>query len=265
MRSIPLQQASNLPKTIAGFLLELSSPGGKTGLPPVECTLPQAEQLHRQIIGKAANGRRIVCPELIGCDGDGKPLEGPHRHTHVLPVDLDGDRYLDHVLIYAPMGLGEVAQQAIRSVRHTLSNPHGETLGISVIAFGDLQQLMCRTQTARAAFGGLASQDGKTTRWISLTPFVPPRYAKKSGKNSVVGQIKAELSSRGLPAALDIEILPEDSLRMRRFKRIRRQGSKPPPVDVGYAIDLSLTESIHGPLCLGYASHFGLGLFCVAD
>jgi hypothetical protein len=34
-----------------------------------------------------------------------------------------------------------------------------------------------------------------------------------------------------------------------------------PPVDCGFALRLRFAEPVRGPLCLGYGSHFGLGLF----
>jgi len=47
---------------------------------------------------------------------------------------------------------------------------------------------------------------------------------------------------------------------MRHFIRTRRLGPKA-PVDYGYGLVLRFEEPVAGPLCLGYASHFGLGMF----
>jgi hypothetical protein len=52
-------------------------------LPPCNRTLPQAELLHRAIVGRVARGRRVECPELTGRDESGKPLSEGHRHAHV--------------------------------------------------------------------------------------------------------------------------------------------------------------------------------------
>ena len=102
--------------------------------------------------------------------------------------------------------------------------------------------------------------------WESVTPFVPPRYLKKSGKNNLEGQVNAELISRGFPEAKRIQVLEEQSKSLRHFIRVRRRGENPPqpPVDIGLAIRIEFTQPLGAdrlPLALGYASHFGLGLF----
>jgi CRISPR-associated protein Csb2 len=48
---------------------------------------------------------------------------------------------------------------------------------------------------------------------------------------------------------------------LRHYVRRRQRGGGPPAVDVGYALRLRFAEPVQGPLTLGYASHFGLGLF----
>ena len=106
--------------------------------------------------------------------------------------------------------------------------------------------------------------------WESVTPFVPPRYLKKSGKNSLEGQVNAELISRGLPEAKRIVLLEEQSKSFRHFIRVRRRGENPtqPPVDIGLAIQIEFAQPLEAdrlPLALGYASHFGLGLFSAIE
>lgn len=96
--------------------------------------------------------------------------------------------------------------------------------------------------------------------WQSLTPLVLPRYRKKSGKNTLEGQIAAECDSRGLPSPQHIEFLKEESIAFRHYVR-RRACAVPPPEDFGYALRLTFAEPVRGPLCLGHSSHFGLGLF----
>jgi CRISPR-associated protein Csb2 len=61
----------------------------------------------------------------------------------------------------------------------------------------------------------------------------------------------------------NLEELPRNTgtLALRHFIRRRQHGGTPPPGDVGYALRLHFAEPIVGPLILGYASHFGLGIF----
>jgi CRISPR-associated protein Csb2 len=96
--------------------------------------------------------------------------------------------------------------------------------------------------------------------WQSLSPLVLPRHRKAKGKDTPDGQIIAELASRGLPVPEKIEWLRDESIELRHYIRTRSK-STPPPEDYGYALRLTFAEAITGPLCLGYASHYGLGLF----
>ena len=80
----------------------------------------------------------------------------------------------------------------------------------------------------------------------------------------MIGQIAAELNSRGFPEPEDVQILEwnDETLSMRHFVRVRR-GKAPPPIDIGYVLQIRFAKALRStrPLILGYASHFGLGLF----
>ncbi len=265
-------------RPVEAILLVLATPSrNKSALPHVRRTLPQSELLHRAIVGRVGRGHRVDCPELTGQDVAGKPLRNGHRHAHILPLDLDRDQHIDHILIYAPMGLGDAAQAAIRSLKRTWTKGGVGDLQLAVVGRGDLQSLRHLPQPLRnrtqallgcTADGGTNSTDLQPTPrrsgsrvWTSLTPFVPPRYVKRNGKNSLEGQVQAELKSRGLPAAGFIKVQSEPTRRLRDFIRVRGHGGGPPPVDVGFALRIELNEPATGPISLGYASHFGLGLF----
>jgi CRISPR-associated protein Csb2 len=99
------------------------------------------------------------------------------------------------------------------------------------------------------------------TSWATMTPFIPPRHLKKKGRSSLAGQVEEELRVRGLPpAVVDVLGWSGETLALRHFVR-RRQCGPQPPVDVGFAVRLHFDNPVVGPICLGYGSHFGLGLF----
>jgi CRISPR-associated protein Csb2 len=100
---------------VTTILLALTTPSGsKSALPVIARTLPQAELFHAALVSKIGKGKQVHCPELTGRDENGRPLEGRHEHAHVLPLDLDVDGHLDHILIQAKMGLSDQAQRAVR-------------------------------------------------------------------------------------------------------------------------------------------------------
>jgi len=246
-------------------------------LPPVTRTLPQAELLHRALVGLAARSGTPP-PELTGRDEDRRPLRGPHGHAHINPLDLDGDGHLDHILVWAPGGLGADAQGAIRAARTTFTKGGIEPLRLGLAATGEMSDL---TRLPGAYGRRIAFLTDRAAHWRSVTPFLPPRYVKARGKNTLEGQIRAELRSRGFPDPVAIERLapipPRRSgavpaggpaaetdaaawNRFRHFKLVRQRGPEP-PFACGFAIRLEFEHPVSGPIAIGYGSHFGLGLF----
>jgi hypothetical protein len=79
-----------------------------------------------------------------------------------------------------------------------------------------------------------------------------------------MGQVEAELASRGLKlesCQVDLTL----TRKLRHYVRRRNHGGVPPLCDTGYGLRITLFEAIDGPLTLGYAAHFGLGMFHAVD
>lgn len=246
---------------ITTMLLSLTTPSGnRASLPPCTRTLPQAELFHRAVVGRVGNGRKIHCPELTGKDETGTPLRDNHRHAHTLPVDLDGDGHLDHLIVYAKMRLGDAAQRAIRQVRETWRKK-GPDLQVAVVGYGDLDMLRELPDRFGANIESLLGPIEGARVWESVTPFVPPRFLKTCGKNTLAGQVNAELVSRFLPEAEDVHVDPKLTRKLRHYVRRRSRGGTLPPMDVGLGLRLAFSAPVAGPLLLGYASHYGLGMF----
>ena len=252
---------------VEAMLLSLSTASGNDhALPTTTRTLPQAELLHKALVGIAhrQGGHSKV---LSGCDEQRRPLAGSHEHAHILPLDLDADGHLEHILIWAPMGLDAQAQTAIRAARQTFTKGGVGALKLALESVGQLAIFGRVPAPYGPALRNILGRQGNGTHWTSVTPFVPPRFLKSRGKNSLEGQIASELASRGLPVPIEIHVMdPTDTLalRIRHFVRNRRLGPAA-PVDCGFALRLQFAESVRGPLCLGYGSHFGLGLFTSAE
>lgn len=244
------------------MLLALTTPSGsKSALPAVTRTLPQAELIHKALVSKLGfSDDARPCPELTGRDASGQPLKG-HRHAHIVPIDLDRDGHLDHVIVFAPMGLGARAQSALRSLRRTYMKGGVGELQLAVAglgALGDLRSIDSSLADTVTAF--LGPVDGARS-WISATPFVPPRHIKSHGRASLQGQLEAELEGRGhRPVSIDVLDWTAETRAFRHFVRSRRQGPRP-PIDVGFAVRLRFQDPVGGPMCLGYGRHFGLGRF----
>lgn len=217
--------------------------------------LPRAFEIgllaHRAVIGRAHHLGLEVTPEIRGRT-KGQLSQG-HQHVHYLPLDLDDDDRIDHLLAWCPAGFSASSQEALYALPH-LYDPDTELrLFTSSVAEGDRESL--RTQLANVLLVR------RSHTWASWTPFVCPRYIKARGANTVEGQVRAELEARGLPPAERIEVWSEDQVRAKRFYRFDRvRPRRPPPVSRPFGITLHFREEVSGPLALGYGSHYGLGL-----
>lgn len=262
---VPARPVRSSSQSVTTMLLAIMSPSGnRSALPSIKRTLPQADLLHRALVGRTGNGRRVHCPELTGKDANGEPLKSGHQHAHILPVDLDNDGYLDHIIIHSPMGLGDAAQHAVRTLRRTWTKGGVGEMQLALAGAGDLNCLRGLPEQLISQVGRVLAPKVGSRIWTSVTPFVPARFLKPRGKNTLENQIATELESRGFVGedSAKIQVLPwnTDTFPLRHFIRVRQRKAAP-PVDVGYAIRIEFATPQKGPICLGYASHFGLGLF----
>jgi len=226
--------------------------------------LPWAEALHAALVKASDDGGNAGSPPcLTGRDVAGKPLSG-HGHAFVLPLSLDPvdaagpEPAIDHALVHARMGLDAAARRALASLERLWISPEGAALHVALAALGQREELAGRVAALRPAVA-----------WRSTTPFVPPRHLKPRGANALAGQIQAELRARGLPAAVEVhaEMGPAagGSRGPRSFLLQRSPGAKAPPVHVSADVRLRFAEPVAGPIALGYASHFGMGVLVPED
>lgn len=209
---------------------------------------------------------RGQCAELTGKEKGGQPLRNRrHDHAHFVPLSLDERNRgrIDHVLVYAPMGFGTIAQRALRTIRKTWAKGLND-IAVTLVGLGVRESFL--------EVGGHAIRElAESTIWVSRTPFIPPRFLKAHGENSLEGQLRAELRRRGLPALVGHPRVSlqnqgdsagdEEMRRFRHFVRRRRDGDKLQPPPGVFHLTFTLAGPVLGPLCLGWGSHFGLGLF----
>lgn len=244
-------------------LLALSTDRKRDVLPQMQRALPTMELFRRALLSKVGDDQQQGrCPELSGKDEQGQPLRQAHRHAHFIPLALDSRNQgrIDHVLVYAAMGLGPLAQHALRRLRKTWAKGLDD-LAVTLIGIGE------RTSFRRVGDAEISSL-ASSTKWVSHTPFLPCRFLKPHGKDSLDGQVRAELSRRGLPSLASPAVIADptgDSAASRDARQFRhvilaRRGKPGAPPGV-FHLTLTLERPVDGPLCLGWSSHFGLGLF----
>ena len=219
---------------------------------------------------ESTGGKKPKAPSVISGRGtDGKPLrDSSHSHAFWLPEDADEDGWIDHITVYAPEGLDtDVRIKLDRLTRLWINENPGDDEGS-----GDSSSLEWRL--ALEGFGRPEDFSdssrilGTGKVWVSLTPFLATGHLKSQGYS---GEIKRLLKRRkivpeNLADQVQTEILPDIKIggavrRTTHFHRFRSRGQEKQTDTHGTFLRLSFPEPISGPLSLGYACHFGLGLF----
>ena len=208
--------------------------------------------------------------KLSGKDSSGKPLKG-HKHAFYLPTDENGDGRLDHLTIWVPGGLSRNEFEAV--VRMDALNPGGgrDPIRLSYLAHGQARD-----------FRGVSGLFDESRRWRSLTPYVLPRHVKFRGPRDENGmkrmvdspeeQIGREVSLRhpNEPSLCNVDII-HNRERISPIQRRRSSGFRPFEFfrykqgggsNGGGAFNfiLEFESPVSGPIALGFACHYGLGL-----
>lgn len=211
---------------------------------------------------------------LSGKGADGRPLRS-HRHAHYLPTAEGGDgRRVTHLTVYAEGGFGPDEVVALTSVRD-----------LNLAAGGD-RELSVRVQLiglgSRGQFRGAVPLFGRAAAWASATPFVAHRHLKRRGAKRDTSHLTgpdpragfAELALRELVArrglgAVTVVKRPESAgeggPRPAEFGRGRSRAWDDGDRRPFGSFRLVFACPIDGPVCLGYACHYGLGLFLPDD
>lgn len=268
IQSLGFLSASRRPevdKTLSVACFEIGSSAG----PHVVLALPFAEQVRRALIRNRVDTSHSEA--ITGKHADGTPLDG-HLHAHYFPTDEDHDGRIDHITIYAPRGFDEADLEAIGSLRTIFRAGNRPEVKIVLIGLGGRELLSEVSVFAEAK------------RWRSVTPFSLPRFPNRGGgkpprpRDLPEGQLVRELKNRGLPEPVSIKriegyqgggIPPKGGttkrttkqrqlVRWLEFHSTRYNGTKGNGL-AGFEIEFA--EPVRGPIALGFACHFGLGLF----
>lgn len=235
-------------------------------LPLVIDTVRVAELARQSAMSQygRANGG-AASPILSGKAPNGVPLEG-HQHAFYLPTDEDEDGRIDHLTVWVPAGLDEKELHALASVQ-TLNRGGGRPeVRLAFLACAQKEEFGDTVPILRTALV-----------WRTATPFVLNRHIKRRGpsgeKRLVDGpaeQVRTELNRRpdfATPVEAVDHVGPPEIRGWRtvyplEFYRWRRSD---PPSGGAFNFRLSFREPVAGPISLGYACHFGLGLFVPTD
>lgn len=244
LRPKPVVRRGQAPAVVAvNFILD-----GKP-LPRVEDSLRIGELMRIATMGqcKLAFGEGSIPPIF---SGHNLPAGNRHRHAFYLPWDSNNDGRLDRILVYVPDGMNDAEQRILVKVRKLWDRSGSEW------------RLVLEGSGSPAVASALAHA---SATWESTTPYLHPWHAKKNF--SIEDQIRRECRERGIPEPVSVEFFDEVDVgknhkrRPIHFQRFRSRRGLSQPDRLGSFWRLTFPEPIEGPLALGFACHYGLGLF----
>lgn len=217
--------------------------------PSVKASVAMADVLRQACMSQyGRNFRSEASPQLAGKDAEGRKLIG-HRHAHYLALDSDEDQLVDHLVLWAPGGLGERELQALAGLDRLTGYGHVADFRPGRLGLEALGEVA----TVAPELVGPAQV------WRSVTPFAPSRHAHKHEPWDlhVIQEVREELAHRSFPVPTDVRLLPRDWLTFRRRRVQEHLEDNRRAVGVRITFD----HDVRGPIALGSLSHFSLGLF----
>ncbi len=210
----------------------------------------------------ASTAQREAARLLVGKDADGLPLRD-HRHPHArfgILFDQETDQ-ASRLLVWREQPFTDEEQSAIL-------NAAEQELPLSFTRAGATDPWTIRLVPLDSQVPPPAGFGDQThSRWITVTPYVPPRYVYgrrgriKPGE-SPEEQLRLELARQGYDTAgVDIQICEQRSEWIRVHQPRRRLGAPTNNQRRSYRVSLTFVVPVWGPISLGHSSHFGLGLF----
>jgi CRISPR-associated protein Csb2 len=211
--------------------------------PAITDAVRVGETLRLAVMGRA---RRLFGDNIpASLSGHDLPAGNRHGHAFFLP-EKDHDGRIGHLLVHAPGGLDVRAQTAL----------------------AELKAVRTREGTEwKLLLEGLSDADGfpgsvltiASARWESVTPYLHPWHRKRGF--DLPEQVARECRLRGLPEPTVVQHAPPGKPRTLDFRRFRSKNILQQPDRQGCFLRLEFAEPLRGPLALGFACHFGLGLF----
>jgi len=256
-------QARNQSPTVARFAITSRIQ------PAITQSLILAERFHQALCSKLNDGESSAA--LTGLDNHGKPLTG-NEHVYFLP-ECDPQGYITHMTLHARWSFDPTACRVLGDIRRVWSAERFD-VDIVLLGTGQPEDFISASPYYRAA-----------KSWVSLTPFIPVRHAKitRTGTPKLDPESGFQIGSPEHDCLRLLKLMGSDLPEARvellgsrirhglrdipclNFQRQRRTGEGVRAGIRGYALKIEFAEPTSMPFGLGYAAHFGLGLFVPAE
>jgi CRISPR-associated protein Csb2 len=252
-------------------MLIVAIPADNESRPKATMTFAVARSLRAALLASFADpGGAGEAPEVLRGRGD-----SPHAAVIGLPnVDnpyATGILAGIAIVLPHPRRLVSVAAERVLiegALREFVAGPEDERRELGIIGVGNVT-LAHPSGRPKLPF---ALQEWRwrrsSTTWASVTPVVHSRYRPNSRPESLLEQITADCADVGLPAPSSVEVLRRSPFTgapaavMTRGLPERWLGPLNGPCD---HVRFSFEQPVSGPVLLGRARHFGVGLCLPED
>lgn len=237
-------------------------------LPNLTEAVSVGDRFRQSLMKHSCDDLGVSLSVFSGRDESGQHLEDNHQHAYYLP-EADDQGKIKYIVVYAARGFCPQAILALQRLRKVWGS-EGFDLQTILVSLGKVEDygVTARDQEGRSPL--IAS----SCKWRSLTPLVLPRHPKKKidpetgwQVDGVEHQTVRLLSQLSRKSSIDspsrIEVLEKGVSRdnWQKFQRRRYHGGGAKGRDLGYWLELEFEQPQQGPIAIGYAAHFGLGVF----
>ena len=214
--------------------------------------LPNVRQALR--VGSTArsavlSGLSAQSETLTGHGSDGGPARG-HNHALFLPTAEKDPTRIDHLTVVARAGFGDVEREALFGLKRLFAY-HLPDMRLVFESMGSLED-----------FSGLPIL-GRARVWQTLTPVVFSKHVKYRSGGRIVDSPESQIISEA-KRRYGYDVRRVDLLgvvgrhRPLEFSRPRLHGRRS---GQSFGVRVEFEREVEGPITLGYASHYGMGLF----
>jgi CRISPR-associated protein Csb2 len=223
-----------------------------------------------------------------------------HEHAYYLPEINPKTDKIEHVVIFSAKGFEANDYSALGGLAKIWGRD-GLDIRTALVSLGEVKNFALDLTDANTLENSTSSLVrpviGKSRHWRSLTPMVLPRHSRSryipdtsflvEGLEDQALRLLGQLPHLGLPPfGLKVEVAAENkwlaaldgngdlivqvrsieegitAVRSGAFQRTRYQGDGKRSSSQGYWLELEFGLAQFGPIAIGYAAHFGLGVFC---
>ncbi len=270
-------------------------------LPPLTKAVSVGERFRQSLMSRTKGDNDLPSPTFSGKPSVEKVDDNfaiGHEHAYYLPeINPETDK-IEYVVVFSAKGFEAKDYSALGGL-NKIWGRDGLEIRTALVSLGEVANfaldLTDDTTLENSTLSLVTPVIGKSRHWRSLTPMVLPRHSRSryipgtsflvEGLEDQALRLLGQLPHLGLPpfgskveiadkwlAALDengdliVQVRSIEggmtSARSGAFQRTRYQGDGKRSSSQGYWLELEFGAVQLGPISIGYAAHFGLGVFC---